>query len=57
MEENELSEADVRAADIAIADMTEFSAPLSLHKSVAHDLAVQSEEDALISRMLGECDG
>jgi hypothetical protein len=36
--------------------MTEFSVPLSLPESVAHDLAVQSEEDALLSRMWGECD-
>jgi len=57
LEENGLSEADVRATDKAIADMTEFSAPLSLHKSVAHDLSIQSEEDALLSRMWGECDG
>jgi predicted nuclease with TOPRIM domain len=56
LEENELTEADVRATDKAIADMTEFSAPLSLHKSVAHDLAIQSEEDALLNRMWGECD-
>ena len=54
--ENELTEADVRATDKAVADMTEFSAPLSLHKSVAHDLTILSEEDALLSRMWGECD-
>jgi regulator of replication initiation timing len=54
--ENELTEADVRATDKAIADMTEFSAPLSLHKSVTHDLKIQSEEDSLLSRMWGECD-
>ena len=51
LSKNELTEADVRATDKAIADMAEFSTPLSLHKSVAHDLAVQSEEDGLLSKI------
>jgi|GEM_PF-1187324 len=53
--ENELTEASIRATDKAVADMAEFSAPLTVNKSVAHDLVIQSEADALLDRMWGEC--
>jgi hypothetical protein len=56
LEEYELTDADVRATDKAVRDMTEFEAPLSLRESVDNDIEIQSEEEELLRRMWCKCD-
>jgi len=56
IKENALKEAATQATETAVADMTEFNAPQSLRESVASDMAVQTEDEQLLSKMWGLCD-
>lgn len=56
IKERALIEAETRATEKAVADMTEHNAPMSLRESVARDIQIQDEEDELLQRMWEKCD-
>lgn len=56
LKENALIGLETRATEKAVSDMTEFHAPLSLRESVANDLHIQDEVNALLQRMWEKCD-